>query len=208
MEQDQTVCSRCYTPAPPGARFSLCCGAATAPRRLLGAKRLPPVLVVIGVVIAALYGLGMLVAQTKSPTSSAAQAASAPSDNEATTATIGGLAYSVLDVRQTRVLGESYSRERAAGEFVVVRLSVENVGGRAARISSQDFHLVRGGTRYDASPTAVHGDEDFFLTTVNPGVTRAGTVAFDVPADTSPSSYRLEVYGNAGGDSTTLYLPY
>ena len=66
------------------------------------------------------------------------------------------------------------------------------------RQRSQLRIFIYGGTEYDAASASAFLEGAFFFTTINPGVSRTGTIAFDVTANTSPSKYQLEVYGSGG----------
>lgn len=120
--------------------------------------------------------------------------------------TVGGLSYSVRDVSISSSVGPEGMEQHANGEFIVVQLRVSNVGHDPATISSSDFHLRRNGTEYDAADESMMADNAFFLSKLNPGTSRTGTILFDVPAHTSPSQYQLEVYGNGGTEPTYIRL--
>ncbi len=119
----------------------------------------------------------------------------------AASTTVGGLSYSITSVQRASSFGD----ETPAGEFIIVKLTVRNVGSKSATVSSSDFHLKRGETEYDSSSVSL-GEGGFFLTQVNPGTAKSGLLVFDVPASTSPSKYRLIVYGNGTGDSKEMAL--
>ena len=120
--------------------------------------------------------------------------------------TIGGLSYSIGSVTRSSTFGPDFMQERAAGEFIVVALTIRNVGKDPATISGSDFRLERGDTKYDAASVTIATDKGFFLTKLNPGTARTGIIVFDVPANTAPSKYRLIVYGNGSGDHTAIPL--
>jgi hypothetical protein len=120
--------------------------------------------------------------------------------------TIGGLTYSIGVVTRASTFGPEFMQEHAAGEYLVVPLTIRNVGKDPATISGSDFHLERGDTKYDAASVTISSDKGFFLTKLNPGTARTGILVFDVPASTAPSKYRLIVYGNGTSDHTTIQL--
>jgi hypothetical protein len=118
---------------------------------------------------------------------------------------IGGLAYHVYSESIKYLLGNEYDAKRASGEYIVLYVSVANAGNRPAQVSGADFHLVRGTASYDQA-NDVNLSDEFFISTINPGVQKNGSLVFDVPASTPISSYSLEVYGNGDGTSTTIPL--
>jgi hypothetical protein len=120
--------------------------------------------------------------------------------------TIGGLSYSIVSVTRASTFGPEFMQERASGEYIVVRLTIKNVGKEPATITGSDFHLERGDTKFDAASVTVGAADGFFLAKLNPGVSRTGIIVFDVPAHTAPSKYHLIVYGNGSSDHTNLQL--
>ncbi|MDB5092418.1 MAG: hypothetical protein JWO85_519 [Candidatus Eremiobacteraeota bacterium] len=136
-------------------------------------------------------------------------AANAPAVS--TDGSIGGLRYSIVSDRRASSIGDpTYGMSKTAnGEFILIKIKVENVADSPATVSGSDFHLRRDTAKFDADSEAsmyLGSEKGFFLDTINPGTSRTGTLVFDVPADTAPSKYLLAVYGNASSDSTTLQL--
>jgi hypothetical protein len=129
-----------------------------------------------------------------------------PIPASARSVTIGGLTYSMGNVSRASTYGPEFMNEKASGEFIIVRLTVKNVGKDPATISGSDFRLERGDTKYDSASVTISDKDGFFLTKLNPGTSRTGIIVFDVPASTSPSKYHLIVYGNHSSESTNLQL--
>jgi hypothetical protein len=120
---------------------------------------------------------------------------------------IGGLGYRIDSLSHPAMISSLGDEKSPAGEFVVLRLSVTNVGTKGADISNSDFHLKSGERQFDAD-NGVTGNGAFFLEKINPGTTKSGVVVFDVPANTSPHEYSLKVYGNgAEGSQTSTLIP-
>jgi len=119
--------------------------------------------------------------------------------------TLGGLTYSVADVHRAATVGPDGAEQHASGEYIVIRLRVSNVGHDPATLSNSDFRLRKGSTMYD-SANEVMVDGEFFLSKLNPGVSKTGTLIFDVPANTNPADYELEVFGNGGSDPHYIRL--
>lgn len=124
----------------------------------------------------------------------------------AASTTIGGMTYSITNVGRASTFGPDFMQQHASGEYVVVHITIRNVGKEPATISASDFHLERGETKYDASSVTMSSEGGFFLTKLNPGTGRSGILVFDVPANTAPSKYHLIVYGNGTGDRAALNL--
>jgi len=143
---------------------------------------------------------------------------SSPSHSNVSNATteIGGLSYLIQGVRVTsslRARNETDWTAKANGEFILVRLRVSNVGHDSATVDASDFHLRRGNSTYDASSdymvSIILGEmspAEFDEDTINPGLAKSGLVTFDVPANTIPSQYELQVSGNDESQPTYIRL--
>jgi hypothetical protein len=161
--------------------------------------------------------VSFIIAVVAAPSVPTSSASSSSTDSVASkVATIGGLAYSIQGVRVTSSIGGTNGMAgpaKASGEFIIVRLRVSNVGHDSATIDSSDFHLHRGNSTYDASSdymvSVILGEmspAEFDEDTINPGIAKSGTVAFDVPAHTNPLSYELQVSGNDSDQSIDIRL--
>lgn len=99
-------------------------------------------------------------------------------------------------------IGDTMFGAEAQGQFVLVRVTVTNVGD-AAQIfdaSSQTLLDAEGRTHSADSGAAIYlPDANSFLTSVNPGNTVDGIVVFDIPADATPVSVELHDSLFSGG---------
>jgi hypothetical protein len=104
----------------------------------------------------------------------------------------------------TPILASSpYSMERANADFVVVDLTIRNDDTSAS--ARPPLHLTdEKGRTYDES-TAGMMSSGFFsvLETLNPGVSKRGSIAFDVPPD---RQYFLIASGGMESDKTAIVL--
>ena len=108
----------------------------------------------------------------------------------------GGLEFIVNAVRLGPSISSDHSRYEAHGRYVVVGLSVTNVGDRPHTYLAIDQKLIVDGKRYDyaAEPTALLTTDATSL--INPGIGISAVIAYDVPAGTRPGS--IELHGAAG----------
>lgn len=99
-------------------------------------------------------------------------------------------------------IGDEMLGVEAQGQFVLVRVTVTNVGD-AAQIfdaSSQTLLDAQGRTHSADSGSAIYlPDANSFLTSVNPGNTVDGIVVFDIPAEATPVSVELHDSPFSGG---------
>lgn len=152
------------------------------------------VLLVLGVV-GVLSGGGDGIAADRSASAGAAAGESRPSGGaNPRTPGIGDVvrdgrfAFKVTKVRKglSRV-GEGLAASTAQGQYVLVHVTVKNIGDEAQVFHGSSQKLIDAkGRRFDAdSGTAAVSlkDSNAFLTTINPGNSVKGILLFDVPKD-------------------------
>ncbi|MFC5947039.1 DUF4352 domain-containing protein [Pseudonocardia lutea] len=187
-------------------------------------KRGRTVLIVLGVIVA----LGVISrlgggSDTASPTvasgtstSSAGSATSASSDSGAQAAAgigtevrDGDFAFVVTKVEPgVKTLGKGAWSTQAQGEFVLVRVTVTNVGTESTMFSGGNQKLLDSqGREFDAdSGSAVMyvPDSESFLNQINPGNTVQATIVFDVPVGLQPAAIELHDSMFSGGALVSL----
>ncbi|MFC4555487.1 DUF4352 domain-containing protein [Georgenia faecalis] len=97
--------------------------------------------------------------------------------------------------------------EEAQGQFVLVHMTVTNIGDAAQYFSGDDQILVdAAGREHSASSSAglAIEDNDTFYNEINPGNTVDGTVVFDVPTDAAPVSIEVHDSMFSGGATVSL----
>ncbi|MDT0166472.1 DUF4352 domain-containing protein [Actinotalea sp. AC32] len=105
----------------------------------------------------------------------------------------------------TRV-GSDMLGEEAQGQFVLVHLTVTNIGDEAQYFdgSSQDLQDTQGRTHSADTAAAIYLDGESFLNQINPGNTVEGVVVFDVPADAQLATITLHDSMFSGGVEVAL----
>ena len=104
-------------------------------------------------------------------------------------------------------VGDEMFGADAQGQFVLVRVTVTNVGDSAQVFDASAQSLLdgQGRTHSADSGAAIYlPDANSFLTSVNPGNTVDGIVVFDIPADATPSSVELHDSLFSGGVTVAL----
>ncbi|MFI1645941.1 DUF4352 domain-containing protein [Streptomyces avidinii] len=103
-------------------------------------------------------------------------------------------------------VGGAYGQD-AQGQFLLVHVTVKNIGDRAQTFDGADQKLVdRNGSKYSADTAAalyLDGSESF-LQQINPGVVVDGIVVFDVPKGADP--VRIELHDSLFSGGTTVDL--
>ncbi len=160
---------------------------------------------VIGLLICILYAAAFSAAlSTTSPTplGTSAQApggvqiAPAASAGIGDTVQDGSFTFTVTDVKTgVQALGESFLRTEAQGSYVLVDVTVTNVGTEAATFLGGNQTLLDAqGREFEADSSAALmnvPDSESFFTEINPGNSVDGVLVFDVPEGLSPAAIEL-----------------
>ncbi|MDA8369504.1 MAG: DUF4352 domain-containing protein [Nocardiopsaceae bacterium] len=120
----------------------------------------------------------------------------------------GSFAFTVTDV-QTGVdsVGDEFLSETPQGQFVIVDVTVENVGDAAQMFDGSDQKLFDAdGTEYanDTEAEIYLENSESFLEEINPGNKVEAQVVFDIPADVEPASIELHDSPFSGGIAVKL----
>ncbi|MFI7353616.1 DUF4352 domain-containing protein [Streptomyces avidinii] len=103
-------------------------------------------------------------------------------------------------------IGGAYGQD-AQGQFLLVHMTVKNIGDRAQTFDGADQKLIdRNGSEYSADTAAalyLDGSESF-LQQINPGNVVDGIVVFDVPKGAEP--VRMELHDSMFSGGTTVDL--
>ena len=100
-------------------------------------------------------------------------------------------------------VGDTYSNEKAQGQFCLVSLRIKNVGNDPISYSSENQALVdTKGKNYSPDDEAwIYVDDSDVWGEINPGNTLKTIVPFDVPKKTKPDHLLLKagVWGASDG---------
>jgi len=104
-------------------------------------------------------------------------------------------------------VGDEYLNEKAQGQFVLVHVTVKNIGKEAQTFDDSNQTLRdTDGRKFDADSEAgiYLDDSNAFLNDINPGNTVKGIVVFDVPKDATIASLELHDSMFSGGVKVSL----
>lgn len=131
-------------------------------------------------------------------------------------ATVSNVGFTVNDVRTTKEIdsGNEFTENPTTdGQFVIVDVSIENNKDESITIDSSYFQLITDdGTTYDpttdgAVTMAIDPDNEFFLQQINPGLSKSGSVVFEVAEDVDAESSVLHAQtGFFGTESIEISL--
>lgn len=160
------------------------------------------------IVVAAAANAGTKSSSTADPGSAPAAAAPAAA-TIGTPVRDGDFEFTVTTVQRGQTtLGGKYLSTTAQGEFVLVNLTVRNVGNEPGTLFDQNVKLFDSqGREYRADSGAaiyLEGNADVIAQTINPGNQVSGTVVFDVAAGTQLASLDLHDSAFSGGVSVAV----
>lgn len=120
----------------------------------------------------------------------------------------GAFAFTVTGVETTETLGSGFLTSEAEGRYVLVHVTVTNIGTEAATFSDANQTLLDADRReFSAdSGTAVMyvPDSKAFLNQINPGNSVDGVLVFDVPESVEPAA--IELRESMFSDGATVSL--
>jgi Domain of unknown function (DUF4352) len=167
---------------------------------------------VLGLGICVVYAAAFSAAVSSAPSTNAAPA---QGDSAATPARIGdqvqdgSLTFTVTDVQSgVQALGDSFLRTEAQGMFVLVHVTITNVGSESTTFMGANQTLLDSqGREFTADSSAAVmnvPDSQSFFTPINPGNSVEGVLVFDVPEGLSPAA--IELHESMFSSGTLVYL--
>ena len=120
----------------------------------------------------------------------------------------GKFEFTVTEVEPgVQEIGDEFLSQEAQGQFVLVHLTVENIGDESQYFDGNNVTGYDAKKREFAADTeaAIYlDDSNSFLNEINPGNSVQGVVVFDVPADVELSQLELHDSVFSGGVEVTL----
>jgi hypothetical protein len=103
-------------------------------------------------------------------------------------------------------VGQDFLTETAQGEYVLVTLTVSNVGDQAQGFATSSQKLLDGqGRQFSVDDMAtIVLDQNMAYAQINPGNSIEATVVFDVPVGTVPAEIEVHDSLFSGGATVTL----
>jgi Domain of unknown function (DUF4352) len=99
-------------------------------------------------------------------------------------------------------VGDEFLNKKAQGQFVMVSVTVKNVGTEAKTFDGSSQAAFGDGVKYAHDGTAeIYANKDAatFLNQINPGNQASGTLVFDIPADKKITQVELHDSPFSGG---------
>jgi hypothetical protein len=174
----------------------------------------------VGLLICILYAAAFSAAVSSTPTTAprATTAYAAPTPNVPAPTRSAGIgdevqdgsfAFTVTNVETgVHALGDSFLRTEAQGSYVLVHVTVRNIGTESAMFTGSNQTLLDAqGREFEADSGAALmnvPDSESFLTDINPGNSVDGVVVFDVPEGLTPAAIELHESMFSGGALVSL----
>jgi RNA polymerase subunit RPABC4/transcription elongation factor Spt4 len=117
----------------------------------------------------------------------------------------------VVTVEDKQEVGNKFTKEKAQGIYKIVEVSLTNNQKDAITVDANSFKLIDDKSReftYSSDAQIAfdigenEGNSDFFLQSLNPGLTLTGKIVFDVPIDAK--GFVLKARGGMMGKEITL----
>jgi hypothetical protein len=113
----------------------------------------------------------------------------------------------VLGVAPSPFMEQFGNLTRADGVFILVTVGVSNHQHDSITMDNGLFEIVDSkGDVYAASSKSMSMQNDLFLAGINPGITKRGTIVFDVPQSILHDELRLRFRGGMTGKTAELPL--
>lgn len=120
----------------------------------------------------------------------------------------GKFEFTVTKVKTgVKSVGDQYLSKQAQGSFVLISVTVKNIGDKAQTMFDDNQKLRDADGREFSADTeaAIHlKNNDLWLKEVNPGNTATGTLIYDMPAGATPASLELHDSAFSGGVTVSL----
>lgn len=170
------------------------------------------VIIVIGIIASAAGGgskkNASTTAKSGSSTSSTAKPTTAglnqPADDGKFEFTVSAFKCGIPSVSDST----GYLSKSAQGQYCELTVAVKNIGNQAQTFDGSSQYLLNAtGQKYNYDSTATiyaNPSDSTFLNTINPGNSATGTIVFDVPQGTPPTTAEMHDSSFSNGVKVTL----
>lgn len=109
------------------------------------------------------------------------------------TVRVGDVEYVVSQKVVSKTIGNEYLNQKAQDTYLIIDISIKNLGNEELSVSDSFFTLLNGEKKYntDSSGAIYLGDDSIIYKDVNPDVTLKGKIIFDVPENIAESQENI-----------------
>ena len=121
--------------------------------------------------------------------------------------TVGNFSYTLNNASNTKQVGSQYLGDETNDNFVIINLTVKNVGSSEQNLLTGMMLLHMGKSVYEPHSSGIYLDDGFYvLQSIGAGITKNINVLYETPNEYSPDDY-LEVKASTySSDSEKVYL--
>lgn len=118
----------------------------------------------------------------------------------------GNFEFTVHEVQAgLTTIGEGFAQETPQGQFVLVDVTVSNIGDSATTLLDSNQTLIDDqGRQHETSSSSIWLDEAISFDDINPGNSVRGMLLYDIPTDAVPVSIELHDSMFSGGVTVAL----
>lgn len=106
------------------------------------------------------------------------------------TVQVGDVEYVISKKTVTKTVGDQYVNNKAQDTYLIIDLSIKNLGKEQLNVTDSFFTLLNGDKEYktDSEGAIYLGDDSIIYKDINPDVTLKGKIVFDVPEKIAKSN--------------------
>ena len=120
-----------------------------------------------------------------------------------------GVAFCVTKVENLKSIGSGYSEVTTENNFVVVTITIFNNGTEPYDVNASRFVLMNGEIEYQHDSDAVWAiDNGMFLDTINPGISKEYTLAYETPMEMQEGDFQLKIKYHSFIESACVYISF
>lgn len=116
---------------------------------------------------------------------------------------VGKFTYVVKNIEEKTKLSSILGEKSTSGKFIIVELDVKNGDDKSRIVDGEMFKIKSSGKEYGTNAEldmyVNEGGGGFLLQEVNPGISKLGSIVFEVPSDLN--AYNLELSSGLGWSS-------
>lgn len=110
------------------------------------------------------------------------------------TVTAGDLEFKVNSISDTNILGSSLVGESTENNFIVINITIRNIGKSEVTLTSAYMTLKRGSIEYSVNSGSIYLENGFYvLQEIGVGISKTISVAYETPDKSTDSTYVLKV---------------
>ena len=121
---------------------------------------------------------------------------------------VGDVEYVVNSRNVTDKVGDDFINRTANGVYLIVNVTVKNLGNESLSVNNNFFKLLKDDKEYESDSAAgiyANRDSHFFLSKINPDSELTGNVVFDVTQElANDTNLKLQVQTGAWGTQKGL----